>query len=62
MKFSNFKFIFHDVTKPIEIEVDQIYNLACPASPVQYQKNPIKTTITSAFGYIKCIKIIRKKK
>ncbi len=60
MKFSNFKFIFHDVTKPIEIEVDQIYNLACPASPVQYQKNPIKTTITSVLGTLNVLKLAKK--
>ena len=60
MKFSNFKFIFHDVTKPIEIEVDQIYNLACPASPVQYQKNPIKTTITSVLGTLNILKLAKK--
>ena len=42
-----FEFIRHDVTVPIVIEVDQIYNLACPASPVHYQYNPIKTTKTS---------------
>ena len=61
MKFSNFKFIFHDVTKPIEIEVDQIYNLACPASPVQYQKNPYQNNYYISFRYIKCIKISKKK-
>ena len=60
MKFSNFKFIFHDVTKPIEIEVDEIYNLACPASPVQYQKNPIKTTITSVLGTLNVLKLAKK--
>ena len=45
-----FEFIRHDVTVPIVIEVDQIYNLACPASPVHYQYNPIKTTKTSVLG------------
>ena len=45
-----FEFIRHDVTVPIVIEVDQIYNLACPASPVHYQYNPIKTTKTSVIG------------
>ena len=38
-----FEFIRHDVTEPIFLEVDQVYNLACPASPVHYQYNPIKT-------------------
>ena len=39
----NFEIIRHDITRPLFIEVDQIYNLACPASPVHYQYNPIKT-------------------
>lgn len=45
-----FEFIRHDVTEPIRLEVDQIYNLACPASPVHYQYNPIKTARTSVLG------------
>ena len=45
-----FEFIRHDVTMPIYLEVDQIYNLACPASPVHYQYNPIKTAKTSVMG------------
>lgn len=45
-----FEFIRHDVTQPLYVEVDQIYNLACPASPVQYQYNPIKTAKTSVYG------------
>jgi len=47
-----FKFIQHDVTEPINIEADQIYNLACPASPVHYQKNPVETIRTSVLGSI----------
>lgn len=46
----NFEFIRHDVIQPLYIEVDQIYNLACPASPPHYQKNPIKTAKTSVLG------------
>ena len=46
----NFEFIRHDVTEPIKLEVDQIWHLACPASPVFYQFNPIKTTKTSFMG------------
>lgn len=42
-----FTFVLHDVTQPFWLQVDQIYNLACPASPVHYQKNPIETTRTS---------------
>lgn len=48
----NFKFIEHDVTEPIRLEVDEIYNLACPASPIHYQANPIKTMKTSVLGMI----------
>ena len=42
-----FEVLRHDITEPLRIEVDQIYNLACPASPVHYQYNPIKTMKTS---------------
>lgn len=45
-----FEFIRHDMIQPIYVECDQIYNLACPASPVQYQKDPIYTTKTSIYG------------
>ncbi len=50
----NYKFelIRHDVTLPIFLEVDQIYNLACPASPIHYQYNPVKTVKTSVMGAI----------
>ena len=48
----NFKFIEHDVAEPIRLEVDEIYNLACPASPIHYQANPIKTMKTSVLGMI----------
>ena len=47
---SNFELIRHDVTLPILLEVDQIYNLACPASPVHYQYNPVKTVKTNVMG------------
>ena len=45
-----FEFIRHDITEPLYVEVDQIYNLACPASPIHYQYNPIKTAKTSIIG------------
>ena len=45
-----FEFIRHDVTQPLYVETDEIYNLACPASPVHYQHNPIKTAKTSFLG------------
>ncbi|REJ77653.1 MAG: SDR family NAD-dependent epimerase/dehydratase [Acidobacteria bacterium] len=47
-----FELIRHDVTLPIFLEVDQIYNLACPASPIHYQYNPVKTVKTSVMGAI----------
>jgi UDP-glucuronate decarboxylase len=47
-----FEFIRHDIINPILVEVDEIYNLACPASPVHYQYNPIKTIKTSVMGSI----------
>ncbi len=48
----SFELIRHDVTQPILLEADQIYNLACPASPVHYQYNPVKTAKTSVMGAI----------
>jgi UDP-glucuronate decarboxylase len=47
-----FEFIHHDITSPLQIEVDAIYNLACPASPVHYQRAPVQTTKTSVLGAI----------
>jgi UDP-glucuronate decarboxylase len=52
LNHKHFEFIRHDITNPLHIEVDQIYNLACPASPVHYQYNPIKTIKTSVLGAI----------
>ena len=49
----NFELMRHDVTFPLYVEVDQIYNLACPASPVHYQFDPVQTTKTSVHGAIK---------
>ena len=46
----NFELVRHDVTEPYTIEVDKIFNLACPASPVHYQYNPVKTLKTSFLG------------
>lgn len=50
LKDPNFELVRHDVTNPFHFEVDQIFNLACPASPPHYQHNPIKTTKTSFLG------------
>jgi UDP-glucuronate decarboxylase len=52
MDSHRFELIRHDIIEPILLEVDQIYNLACPASPVHYQYNPVKTTKTSVMGTI----------
>jgi UDP-glucuronate decarboxylase len=48
----NFEFLRHDLVEPILLEVDQIYNLACPASPISYQYNPVKTVKTNVMGAI----------
>ncbi|HAX85320.1 MAG TPA: NAD-dependent dehydratase, partial [Cyanobacteria bacterium UBA11370] len=45
-----FEVIRHDITEPIRLEVDQVYHLACPASPVHYQYNPVKTIKTNVMG------------
>lgn len=55
-----FEVIRHDVTAPFFIEVDQIYNLACPASPVHYQYNPIKTVKTSVMGAINMLGLAKR--
>ena len=57
-----FKLVQHDVTKPFYLEVDQIYNLACPASPVHYQYDPIKTTKTSVLGALHLLGLAKKNK
>jgi len=56
----HFEFIRHDVVDPFKIEVDQIYNLACPASPVHYQHNPIKTVKTSVMGAINVLGLAKR--
>jgi len=55
-----FEFVRHDVIDPFKFEVDQIYNLACPASPPHYQYNPIKTTKTSVMGAINCLGLAKR--
>lgn len=51
-EYNNFSFVNHDIEHPIDVPADEIYNLACPASPPQYQKNPIKTNRTCVLGAI----------
>ena len=55
-----FELIRHDVIDPFKVEVDQIYNLACPASPVHYQNNPIKTIKVSVMGAINCLGLAKR--
>ena len=57
---SNFELIRHDVVEPILIEVDWIFNLACPASPVHYQYNPVKTVKTSVMGAINMLGLAKR--
>lgn len=58
----NFEVIRHDVTTPISVEVDEIYNLACPASPPYYQHDPVQTTRTSVLGAINMLDLARRLK
>jgi UDP-glucuronate decarboxylase len=56
----NFELVRHDITSPYFVEVDEIYNLACPASPVHYQYNPIKTVKTSVMGAINVLGLAKR--
>lgn len=58
----NFEFIRHDVTFPLYLEVDEIYNLACPASPIHYQHDPVQTTKTSVHGAINMLGLAKRVK
>ena len=55
----NFTFLDHDIVNPIDIEVDEIFNLACPASPPYYQHDPVQTTKTSVYGIINMLELAR---
>ena len=59
---SNFEFIRHDIVHPFFLEVDEIYNLACPASPPHYQFNPVKTLKTSVIGAINMLGLAKRTK
>ena len=59
---SGFEFIRHDIIQPILLEVDEVYNLACPASPVHYQFNPVKTVKTSVMGAINMLGLAKRVK
>ncbi|MCG9884625.1 MAG: SDR family oxidoreductase [Cyanobacteria bacterium] len=56
----NFELIRHDITEPIRLEVDQIYHLACPASPVHYQYNPVKTVKTNTIGTLNMLGLAKR--
>src|SRR5712664_1146419 len=56
----NFELLRHDVTEPVLLEVDQIYNLACPASPIHYQYNPVKTVKTNVMGTLNMLGLAKR--
>ena len=60
LKKPNFEFMRHDVTFPLHVEVDEIYNLACPASPIHYQHDPVQTTKTSVHGAINMLGLAKR--
>lgn len=62
LKSNNFKLVKQDIVDPIDFKVDQIYNLACPASPPHYQRDPVKTLKTSVLGSINMLEIAKKNK
>ncbi len=57
---SRFEFVRHDITQPFYAEVDEIYNLACPASPIHYQKDPVQTVKTSVMGAINMLGLAKR--
>ncbi len=59
---ANFELIRHDLVQPIFLEVDEIYNLACPASPIHYQYNPVKTVKTNVMGAINMLGLAKRVK
>src|SRR5210317_1590867 len=62
LEHPNFELMRHDVTFPLYVETDQIYNLACPASPVHYQFDPVQTTKTSVMGAINMLGLAKRVK
>jgi UDP-glucuronate decarboxylase len=59
---TNFEFLRHDITFPLYVEMDEIYNLACPASPIHYQFDPVQTTKTSVHGAINMLGLAKRTK
>lgn len=62
LKHPSFELIRHDITWPVYLEVDEIYNLACPASPIHYQRDPVQTTKTSVLGAINVLGMAKRLK
>ena len=60
LSHSSFEFMRHDITFPLYVEVDHIFNLACPASPVHYQYDPVQTTKTSVHGAINMLGLAKR--
>ena len=60
LHYPNFEFIEYDVEVPLDIQVGQIYNFACPASPVHYQNNPVKTAKTNVLGVINILELAKR--
>lgn len=60
LQHNRFEVIRHDITEPLRVECDEIYNLACPASPVHYQSNPIKTIKTSTVGMVNMLGLAKR--
>lgn len=60
LDYDNFEFLRHDVTEPLRVETDRIFNLACPASPVHYQYNPVKTIKTSFLGALNMLGLAKR--
>ncbi|GIZ53747.1 UDP-glucuronic acid decarboxylase family protein [Noviherbaspirillum aridicola] len=60
LRHPRFRLMRHDVTQPLEVDVDEIYNLACPASPVHYQQDPVRTTRTSVLGTLNLLELARR--
>src|SRR5215475_1703332 len=56
----HFELLRHDITHPLFVEVDEIYNLACPASPIHYQRDPVQTTKTSVIGSINMLGLAKR--
>jgi UDP-glucuronate decarboxylase len=60
IRHGSFELVEHDVTRPFDVRVDRVYNLACPASPVHYQRDPIQTTLSCVLGTVNCLRLARR--